>query len=268
MVTPKKYQEFLKNRIITMDMLSDSIYSVSKRAKHHRDMEQQYIQNERWKQSMNRYYYDKYDNAGQSAKRKEHFYRQKDIMLELLKPTSIHTSTHYMEETIYEYDYEYMDMKDSPSVIEKGKERMYRFEGEISYFDRNLREYITEYQVRYISADDTRRLDRAYYLFDDEPVLEKVNYIVVRVPRSYDIYLYYECGNHSFHKPVRMGIEFESDFERILDEVMKTYPELAVMEIPDLFIPSSELRDILSIQFTDKVVALIESGDYAFQRTA
>ena len=189
-------------------------------------------------------------------------------MLELLEPSGIHTSTHYREETVYEYDYEYEDMKDSPSVIERGKERMYRFEGEISYFDRDLREYVTEYQVRYISPDDTKRLDRAYYLFDDEPEMEEVSYIVIRVPRSYDVYLFYECGSHSFHKPVSMGIVYNAEFERILSETTKKYPELTVSEVPDFFVMSTELPDILSSQFTDKVVALIESGNYVFQRIA
>ena len=268
MVTPKVFQNNLKNGIITTEMLTEAIYSVSKRAKHHRDMEQQYRDNESWRQSMNHYYYDKYDNASKSAERKEYFYKQKDTMLELLEPTEIHTSTHYREETIYEYDYEYEAMKDNSGVIRRGKEKMYCFEGEISYYDRNLGESITEYQVRHISADDTYRLDRAYYLFEDEPIVEKVNYIVVMVPCSYDVYLYYECGNHSFHKPVSMGIEYKTEFERILSEVMKEYPELMVSEISDLFVMSTNLPDILSSQFTDKVVALIESGNYIFQRIA
>jgi len=266
MVTPKVYKDNLKNGIITTKMLADSIYSVSMRAKHHRDMERQYRDNERWKHRMNHYYYDQYDNAQKSAERKEHFYQQKNTMMELLEPTGIHTSIHYKKETIYEYDYEYEVMKNTPEVINHDKKRIYRFEGEISYFDRDLQEHVTDHQIRYINADDSNRLDRAYCLFNDEPVIETVNYIVVNVPRSYDVYLYFECGSHSFHNPVRMGIKYKAEFERVLSEVMEKYHELIVTEVPDLFVWGTGLKNILSSQFTDKVVALIKSGNYVFHQ--
>ena len=59
-----------------------------------------------------------------------------------------------------------------------------------------------------------------------------------------------------------MVIGNKDEYDTILGNITKEYPELEVMEIPDLLIPACDLTDILSVQFTDKVVALVESGDY------
>ena len=63
MKTPRNYLSLIKNGIITEEILSESIYSLSKRAKHHRDMEQWYRNDERLRRKLNHFYYDKYNNA-------------------------------------------------------------------------------------------------------------------------------------------------------------------------------------------------------------
>lgn len=176
MKTPRNYLSLIKNGIITEEILSESIYSLSKRAKHHRDMEQWYRNDERLRRKLNHFYYDKYNNADNAASKKLHYYHQKDILLELLAPSAIHTSNH--------------------------------------------------------------------------------------LDGTYGIYLFYIYGNHSFHRPIKMVIGNKDEYDTILGNITKEYPELEVMEIPDLLIPACDLTDILSVQFTDKVVALVESGDY------
>lgn len=42
MKTPKIYQENLKNKIVTKQMLIDALYSVNKRAKNYRDKNREY----------------------------------------------------------------------------------------------------------------------------------------------------------------------------------------------------------------------------------
>ncbi len=80
MNTPKAYWDNLKKRIITVDMLSDCIYSVNKRAKNCRDKEKEY-RNRR---------YDTYFNEWRYRDKKEKYYKMKDEFLSLLSPTCIH----------------------------------------------------------------------------------------------------------------------------------------------------------------------------------
>ena len=254
MVTPTKYQELLKKGIISEDMFSDVLYSIDKRAQHHSSMQRQYRAIEKWNRSKN--YPEKYNNAKKSEYRKVHFNRQKEIMLDLLEPKGIRTSIHYEQKLLYEYDDEYREMSYSPYVTERGIEDI---DGSNISDERKHNPSF----VRYFTYKKQRLDWELGYVF-------RVKHIIVRIPR-YDIYLYYECGNHSYHQPVRIGIEGEAEYERVLEGVAKRYPNLEVLDEPDLStqalnVPSVELEDILSSQFTDKVVALIESGNYVFKK--
>ena len=76
MKTNKEYKDNLKNKIITSDMLYDSLFSLNKRAKNCRDQKNRYYRSE--------YYWD-YVNKMNA------YYDQKDFLLKsLLKPTLIH----------------------------------------------------------------------------------------------------------------------------------------------------------------------------------
>lgn len=97
MTTPKAYTDNLNRRIITADMLADSLYSVNKRAKNCRDKERECRRNG----------YDAYDNASKYASKKEDYYRIKDELLSLLSPTCIHRVRHERICTIERDEYEY-----------------------------------------------------------------------------------------------------------------------------------------------------------------
>lgn len=76
MKTSAEYTKNLKNKIITSDMLYDSIFSLNKRAKNNRDMKNQY--------SWSRYYWS-------YANKMNEYYRQKDFLIKkFLKPKLIH----------------------------------------------------------------------------------------------------------------------------------------------------------------------------------
>lgn len=186
MNTPPKYVALINKGIITEEMLSDAIYSVSKRAKHHRDMARKYRETDRNRCYVNRYYYDKYDSAEKSEEKKELYYEQKEVMLNLIEPTAIQTS-------IY-----------SSSNMEA---------------------------------------------------------------KSYSIFLFYRTLKHSFHKPVKMRIESETEYERILNSIKEKYIELPVEMLEDNFmVPACEdLSDILSAQFTTKIYNLIKSGNFVYE---
>lgn len=268
MKTPNVYLMNLNVGIITEQMLADSLYSVSKRAKHHRDKAHQYHIAEANRHLNNWYYYSKYDNEEQSRKKMEFYYSQKDKLLKLLEPTAIHTSTHYRTIRIYKYQETYEMELNNAEIIGSGEEEMFHYEGEIEYYDKEAHDYIFAYQHRYIRTNEDAKIDRADYLFTERPSIVKMPYIVKKEPICQDIYLYYECGGHSFHSPISMGINLESIARQKLDELTKEYPHLSVTEIPDLFVESEDLNDILSSQFTTKVVALIESGNFEFKKDA
>lgn len=175
MVAPKFYLNYLESGWIIEPLLSDTIYAVSKRAEHFRDKERQYREKERYMRSINPDYYDKYDNAGRAEKRKEYFYRQKNILLKVLKVTGIHIFAHA-------------------------------------------------------------------------------------------VYLYYDLREYSFHEPVRRGDENDIEFEKNLAWAIENYPELTVTEVTDISFMSTDLPDILSSQFTDKVVKIVESGNFKLSK--
>ena len=85
MKTPKSFNDLLKKRIISMEMLDAALYSVNKRAKNHRDKAQEYYD----------FYheygiYDKFHNASRESEKKKEYYKKKDILLSILEPIEIH----------------------------------------------------------------------------------------------------------------------------------------------------------------------------------
>lgn len=134
MRTPKEYTDNIKKGIITKDMLSNCLYSVNKRAKNYRD-------NARLSRCYGKWFYA--DNAD---KKKEEFYKYKDIMLSILTPDCIHTVERQRRTRIYDYEDVYEDVCNSNLVIYSN----YYFDENdncISFVD--IRETITEYFLFY-----------------------------------------------------------------------------------------------------------------------
>lgn len=86
MKTPALYVQNLNNHIITTDMLANCLYSSNKRAKNWRDKEREY----RYKKLRDPHWCDKHDNEAKAKEKKEGYYKQKEIMLSILKPACIH----------------------------------------------------------------------------------------------------------------------------------------------------------------------------------
>ena len=104
MKTNKDYKENLKNGIITKEMLIKCLYSSNKRAKNYRDKEREYRDKARY----NYYWYDKYNNIDKCESKKEEYYKQKEDMLSILKPTCIHKEFKYYEKRrIKEFEDDY-----------------------------------------------------------------------------------------------------------------------------------------------------------------
>ena len=103
MRTPSEYTRYLKNNILTIQMLEDCAYSSNKRAKNARD-NQAYYRNLRIE---NRFFRDKYGNEDAARLKKEE----------------------YKKERVNEFDAEY-DMYDN-NYLREGR-----------YYDRKLEDYV------------------------------------------------------------------------------------------------------------------------------
>lgn len=148
-----------------MQMLLECLYSSNKRAKNWRDKERE------WRSCR----YDEYDNESKARDKKKEYYRQKEIMLSVLKPVCIHRETIYNQrrERIYDYEDEYEEYLNADAFFHTGE-----------YWDNDLNEYVQFGDV---------------YL-DCDPV--------------YHYYLFYDVGgNHTFHTPINEEDLFLYDLE-------------------------------------------------------
>ena len=118
MKTPKEYVKNLKNGVITDDMISDVLFSYSKRAKNYRDnareLRQYFKRNSRWG------CYDQYDAVEKNNFKKEVLYERKSDILNkcgdrFLK--CIHKQDKHTTRRIYDYEYEFNKVCDSDAVV-------------------------------------------------------------------------------------------------------------------------------------------------------
>ena len=86
-----------------------------------------------------------------------------------------------------------------------------------------------------------------YDLNDEIFFFDKVN---LNKPK-YRYYLYYVLGEHTFHTP-------------ITENKVRQYT-LPVETINTLNTHGNEVQELISVQFVDKLIALIESGEYKFE---
>lgn len=93
-----------------------------------------------------------------------------------------------------------------------------------------------------------------YMDWDYHEEVEFFDYIDHENP-DYQYYLYYEMPKHSYHTPID---------EDKANEYTEKYG-LPVIEIDKLHTSGKAVDEIMSMQFVDKVVALIESGEYQLE---
>ena len=104
MRTPKEYTNYLKEHVITNEMLASCLFSVNKRAKNCRDQERAY----RSKGYGNRYWYDKYDTEESYRQKKQEYYSMKELLLSIIQPKEIHVEfLGYEKVRVYDYEPDY-----------------------------------------------------------------------------------------------------------------------------------------------------------------
>lgn len=158
MRTPKEYSENLKRKVITVEMLADCIFSSNKRAKNWRDKQREYTS----RRVHSQHFHDRYNNEGKAKAEKEKYYRQKDLLISILEPVSIHrVQRGYERRRIYDYEKEYHKYKKQGLFVWENRFYDHEFGFTVSFGDIELK-------------------DKPYY----------------------EYFLFYELGSHSFHIPI------------------------------------------------------------------
>ena len=133
------YQDNLKKKIITEEMLADCLYSVNKRAKNYRDKANEY-----------KGYYGKYHQAVDSQYDKmKQYYKYKEDLLTYVKAIRIHKQFIGNERIrVYSYEKNYYRV-----YFNKYKENKIVWEN--SYYDYNRDEWNIEYEI---TVEDLNKL--------------------------------------------------------------------------------------------------------------
>lgn len=111
----------------------------------------------------------------------------------------------------------------------------YIYTGEITHFGSYVRRNRSRYDDWY---------DEEYVYFFDH----------TKEPFQKAYYLFRVLGSHSFHTPITV-----SD--------LRSYPNLPVIAIDGLITQGEDVLELCSMQFVDKVIALIDSGTYTYEHT-
>ena len=114
------------------------------------------------------------------------------------------------------------------------------------------RQRVYSYQKNYEKLYNEKRNDivweNSYYDYDRNKEVEFFDYSLGE--KKYLYFLYYEIGEYSFHTP-------------ITEERAEKNTELEIKEIDENFqTHGADIVDLLSTQFVQKVIDLLDSGDY------
>ena len=89
--------------------------------------------------------------------------------------------------------------------------------------------------------------ENSFYDYEKDQAVTFFDYIDPERP-IYRYYLYYGIGNHTFHQPIKDPSAYD----------------LPVKEIDTLHTSGKEINDLVSMQFVDKVLALIDKNTFEY----
>lgn len=181
------------------------------------------------KREYSHYRYARYNYSEQAEEKMNKMYEKKDKLLSLIPPVCIHV--------------EYQNSHNT-NRVEIGNSvepyLRYIYAGEITHFGSYVRrnrhggwydDWYDDYDTEYV------------YFFDH-----------AKQPFQKAYYLFRALGDHSFHSPID-----KSDLEN--------YKDLPVINIDSLDTHGESVLELCSMQFVDKIIALIDSGSYTYTHT-
>ena len=93
----------------------------------------------------------------------------------------------------------------------------------------------------------------SYLDYDTYAEVSFFDYVDTSQP-EYRYYLFYETENHSYHTPISK--------DEI--ELYQNKYNIKVVEIDQINTNGNDIADLISVQFVDKLIALIDTGNYTF----
>lgn len=110
---------------------------------------------------------------------------------------------------------------------------------------------IYDYEPEYYQKCDTDDVIHEGYYYDRECQCEVEFVDVLELQKRY--YLFFSLPTHTFHKPIR-------------EEQLKEYQNINIVPIGSLNTFGQNVNDLISMQFVKKLMDLIETGDYTYEK--
>ena len=227
MKTPKEYIKNLKNGIITDEMISDVLFSYSKRAKNYRDNAREL----RNFYKRNRYVYDEYDSVEKNTFKKEVLYERKSDILKLYEDKflkCIHIQDKGATRRIYDYDPEFKKVCDSEDVVWSNCYYDHELEEEVWFVDvlKKNKEYLYflyyEFQNRSFHSPIEREEAEKYVKeknlemieLDDLTTFGEDVGLLLSLQFCDKVYktLFPEKTVYSISQPIKVGYKFENGY--------------------------------------------------------
>ena len=172
-------------------------------------------------------FFDKYGNMEKYESKEIEYYDKKEKLLSALSPICIHVEHLGFNKGTRVYDYE-------------------------NGFDDKLVSSLCQGKICWTNCYIKGNHNREYwkydyeYEFDTVWFFDKLNFNDEKV----NYYLFYELGNRSYHSPIKY------------DDIEKY--DLPMIHITSLYTEGYDINELCSINFVDKVIALIESKDVVY----
>lgn len=117
------------------------------------------------------------------------------------------------------------------------------------------REYSRWRYLMYNYEEDARQKKEEYYAKKDKLLTLLKPLAIHKQEYKYNTcyFYYYEIGGYSFHSPITAEVAEKSNLE--------------TTELHDFYTYGKDVVDLISCQFVDKVLALIDTGDYTLHLT-
>lgn len=122
---------------------------------------------------------------------------------------------------------------------------------------KNMRDQQEYYRIKRLNDPDWydkfhnekkyKRKKQEYYR-KKEKLLSVLVPACIHVDDNNNYFLYYQCGEFSFHKPIQKSQCSKYNLE--------------IIQIKDFYTFGKDIHELLSVQFVDKILRLIDEGDY------
>lgn len=114
---------------------------------------------------------------------------------------------------------------------------------------RTLR-YDNKFWIDNYNYEEKYKDKKEEYYWKKEKLLSLLSPKCVHRDAKNNLFLYFECFSHGFHQPIH-------------ENQLKNY-DLKIVDIGDFHTFGKDIQDLVSVQFVDRIIQLIDEDDYVF----